>query len=143
MYESLVLSEFFDDAFPNSGAQLLPEDPVERAYARIWIDYVVKSYLPAYYRLMTAQTEDAQMQARQEVVKSLQPFAEQVKGPFFLGDQFSLVDVAIGPWIIRDYVLRENRGFVRGEVGAKYEQYAALVESRPSVANTMSVSPTT
>ena len=140
MYESLVLSEFFEDAFPASGVQLLPSDPVEKAYARIWIDNVVKSYLPAYYRLMTAQTEEDQAKAREEVVSSLKPFAEQIRGPFFLGDQFSMVDVVIGPWIARDYVLREHRGYDRKDVGSKYEQYASLVENRPSIVKTMSVS---
>ncbi|KAH6914022.1 glutathione S-transferase [Coprinopsis sp. MPI-PUGE-AT-0042] len=106
LYESLVLSEFFDDAFPSSGTKLLPSDPIERAYARIWIDYI--------------------------------PFTDEIKGPFFLGDQFSLVDVVIGPWIARDYVLREHRNYSRKDVGPKYEQYAALVENRPSILNTMS-----
>jgi glutathione S-transferase len=140
LYESLVLSEFFDDAFPSSGTQLLPSDPIERAYARIWIDYVCKAYMPAYYRLMTAQTKEEQDKARKEVVESLKPFADEIKGPFFLGDQFSLVDVVIAPWISRDYVLREHRGYDRKDVGPKFEQYAELVENRPSILKTASVS---
>lgn len=135
-----MLSEFFDDAFPSSGTKLVPSDPIDRAYARIWIDYIVKAYMPAYYRLMTAQTEEEQDKARNEVIECLKSFQDEIKGPFFLGDQFSLVDVVIGPWISRDYVLREHRGYNRKDVGNKYAQYAELVENRPSILKTTSVS---
>ena len=46
LYESLVLCELLEDAFPSYSPKLLPEDPTEKAYARIWIDYIGKAILP-------------------------------------------------------------------------------------------------
>lgn len=139
LYESLILSEFFEDAFPST-PKLLPTDPIEKAYARIWIDYLNKTFLPASMRLTQAQEEDKQSQALEEMLASLRTFSEQIKGPFFLGEEFSLVDVALAPWITRDYIHQEHRGYKRKDVGPKWEAYANLVEKRPSVIQTSSVS---
>ncbi|EAU91255.1 hypothetical protein CC1G_06890 [Coprinopsis cinerea okayama7 len=137
LYESLILCEFLEDAFPNH-TKLLPDDPVEKAHARIWIDHLSKTYVPASHRLLQAQTPEKVKEGRDEVVDSLRKFSEQIRGPFFLGETFSLVDVAVAPWIARDYILREHRGFDRKDVGPKWEEYAKLIESRPSVVQTSS-----
>ena len=50
------------------------------------------------------------------------------------------MDVAVAPWIVRDYVLAEHRGYKRAEVSAAWEAYAGRVEKRESVVNTSSVS---
>ncbi|KAI0090723.1 glutathione-S-transferase [Irpex rosettiformis] len=138
LYESLVLSELLEEEFPNHTPNVLPKDPVERAYARIWIDYVAKSILPWNMRLIQAQEADKQKDALDELNKALRTFAEKIKGPYFLGEQFSLVDIAIVPWVVRDYIITENRGFSREGVSPKWKQYADLVEKRDSVLNTQS-----
>jgi glutathione S-transferase len=75
----------------------------------------------------------------QDVYKSLRKLAENIKGPFFRGE-FGLVDIAIAPWIVRDFVLQEHRGFKRGDVSPVWEAYAERVEKRDSVVRTSSVS---
>jgi len=40
--------------------------------------------------------------------------------PFFNGE-FGLVDIAIAPWVVRDFVLQEHRGFKRGDVSPVWE----------------------
>ena len=37
VWESTVINEFLEDAYPDT--PLLPEDPVARAHARIWIEF--------------------------------------------------------------------------------------------------------
>jgi len=138
LYESLVICEFLEEAFPSHTPHILPVDPVERARVRIWIDHISKSFLPAVFRLIQSQTSDAQDSARAEVNKALGAFAKEIKGPYFLGDQFSLADIAIAPWIVRDYIIEENRGFKRSDVGQNWERYARSVESRDSVLRTQS-----
>lgn len=91
-------------------------------------------------RLMMSQEAAKQQEALEEYVQVLKTYTEKMKGPFFLGDQFSLVDVAVAPWIMRDYVIVENRGFTRGAPGTKWKEYSEKVESRDSVKNVMSVS---
>lgn len=140
LYESLIICEFLEDAYPEHKPNLLPSDPSDRAYARIWIDFVSKSIVPGFMRLMMSQEVDKQQEALEEFIKVLRTFSEKIQGPFFFGEQFSLVDVAVAPWIMRDYVIIENRGFTRDAPGAKWEKYAEKVESRDSVKNVMSVS---
>nr|ACF15452.1 glutathione-S-transferase [Phanerodontia chrysosporium] len=138
LYESIILCEFLEDAYPNYKPKLLPEDPFERAYARIWLDYISKSIIPANFRLIQAQTPEKQQEALADFNKALKQFAEKIKGPYFLGEQFSLVDIAIVPWIVRDYIIAENRGFKREDIGSKWVEYASKLEKRDSVARTSS-----
>lgn len=138
LYESLVLCEFLEDAYPNHGPYLLPKDPFTRAYVRIWTDYVQKSFVTSQMRLVQAQGESNQKAALAEFIKALKGFAEKIKGPYFLGEEFSLVDVAIAPWIVRDYIVIENRGFTRDAVGPTWKAYAETIEKRPSIINTAS-----
>jgi len=139
LYESLVLCEFLEDAYPEHKPYLLPKDPFTRAYVRIWIDYVQKSIVTGQMRLVQAQGAENQKTALEEYVKALNGFTEKIKGPYFLGDEFSLVDVAVAPWIVRDYILVENRGFTREAAGEKWKAYAEKVEKRPSILNTSSL----
>ncbi|KAF7792769.1 hypothetical protein EIP86_003867 [Pleurotus ostreatoroseus] len=138
LYESVILDEFLEDVYPSYGTNLLPEDPYERARARIWIDYVSKKIVPAYFRLIQAQGADKQRAALEDLNQALGTFAAQIKGPYFLGDAFSLVDVVVAPWIARDYIPAEHRGYRREAVENGWKSYAEAVEKRDSVIRTQS-----
>ena len=90
-------------------------------------------------RLVMAQGEEKQKAALEEFLTALRTYVSKIKGPFFLGEEFSLADVAIAPWIMRDYVLTEHRGYSREAVSPEWKAYCEAIEVRPSVANTMSV----
>lgn len=138
LYESLVLCEFLEDAYPSHTPKLLPSDAYTRAYIRIWLDHVSKSIVPAFFRLIQAQEAEKQQSALQELNKALNTLAEKVKGPYFLGNEFSLVDVAIAPWVVRDYIPGEHRGYRREVVGNGWKEYAEALEKRDSVIRTQS-----
>jgi len=138
LYESLVICEFLEDAYPSHKPALLPADAFARAIARLWIDHVSKSVILAFFRLLQAQEAPKQDEARAEFRKALKTLAEQRKGPFFFGDEFSLVDVAIAPWALRDYIVADHRGYKREDVGAGWKEWAELLEQRESVRNTAS-----
>ena len=140
LYESLILCEFLEDAYPEYKPNFLPKDPFERAYARIWIDFITKNVIPANQRLLQAQSVSAQDAAREDLYRALRTLSEKRKGPYFLGEEFSLVDVAIAPWAVRDYVLTENRGYERSKVSAAWVEWANLLANRDSVKRTTSVS---
>lgn len=91
-------------------------------------------------RLLQAQEPEKQKEALEELIKVLRTLAQQIKGPYFLGEQFSLVDITIVPWILRDYVIAEHRGFSRESVSPEWKKYADFVETRDSVVRTKSVS---
>ncbi|EJF57539.1 glutathione-S-transferase [Dichomitus squalens LYAD-421 SS1] len=138
LYESLILCEFFEDAFPDHAPHVLPKDPFDRAYVRIWVDHVSKVIVPGFFRLVQAQEPEKRQQALEEYYTALLKLSEQVKGPYFLGEEFTLVDVALAPWAVRDYILAENRGYSRDAVGKGWKEYAHQLETRDSVVRTCS-----
>ncbi|KAI0827907.1 glutathione S-transferase [Trametes gibbosa] len=140
MYESLILCEFFEDAFPEHTPHLLPTDPFDRAYVRLWTDHVAKQIVPVFMRLVMAQEPEKQQEYLQDYYNALRTLTEKVRGPYFLGEHFSLVDIALAPWVLRDYILAENRGYSRDAAGSAWKAYAEALETRDSVCRTQSVS---
>ncbi|KAJ9635641.1 hypothetical protein H2204_005815 [Knufia peltigerae] len=137
LHDSIVVSEYLEEAFFDDNAAsdtiLPPSDPYQRGVARIWIDFINKSVVPPFFRLLQAQSDEAEQKAMalQDLKDALAAVSSQVKGPYFFGDQFSLVDAVIAPWAVRDFILREYRGFNREEV-LTWKQWAEALESRRS-----------
>ena len=140
LYESLVLCEFLEDPYPSHAPRLLSADPVERGYVRLWVDHISRSVVPAFHRLLQSQTPEAQDVNRKDLYESLITVSAQVKGPFFLGTEFSLADIMIAPWVMRDYVLEKYRGYSRAAVGDMWTSWAENIGQRESVLKTHSVS---
>ncbi|KAI0050793.1 glutathione-S-transferase [Auriscalpium vulgare] len=138
LYESLILCEFLEDAFPQSTPHVLPADPFARAHARLWTDHISKNVVASFFRLLQAQESDKRSAALEEHVTALRALAGQVKGPYFGGEEWGLVDTAVAPFVARDYIIAENRGFKREDVGAGWVEYAKRLESRDSVLRTTS-----
>ncbi|CEL59374.1 hypothetical protein RSOLAG1IB_03307 [Rhizoctonia solani AG-1 IB] len=134
--ESLVILEFLEDAYPQ--VPLLPKDPYDRARVRYTVDSVTKSILPPFYRLLQAQEEDKRDEARQDLYKGFQKFAEGIASPFWIGEQFTHADIALLPFIVRLPILEAHRNFKRAEVGHGFEAYAERVVNLPSVQRTVS-----
>ena len=55
-----MLCEFFEDEFPNHKPNLLPSDPVDCAVARLWLDHIFTTFVPAFQRLLQAQEVEKQ-----------------------------------------------------------------------------------
>ena len=135
-----MICEFLEDAYPSYSPKLLPEDPYDKAFARLWIDFVGKSFLPPFFRLLQSQEKEKQDEARADLYKALAQISAKRKGPYFFGEEFSLVDIVIAPWAVRDYILAENRGYKREDVGNGWAEWSGALESRPSLIKTTSVS---
>ncbi|KAI0079303.1 glutathione-S-transferase [Panus rudis PR-1116 ss-1] len=138
LYESLILIEFLEDAYPDYKPHLLPTDPYTRAYSRIWVDHISKTVVASFFRLLQAQEADKQKAALEDFTGSLRTLVEKVKGPYFLGDEFTYVDAAIAPWVVRDYLIQEHRGYTREALGEGWVKYAHALETRESVLKTQS-----
>lgn len=98
LYESRIIMEYLDERFPHP--PLLPVDPVSRATTRLYlwrIDY-------DWYRLMGIILSDgkeaakARKQLKERLVASAPVFANK---PFFMSDEFTLVDCSIAPLLWR------------------------------------------
>jgi glutathione S-transferase len=114
--ESLVILEFVADLYPNS--PLLPKDPVLRARVRFFIDAVSTKFVPAFYgTIVHAESSDGFFKA----VKAIQDLLPaEGKGEYAIGDEFTLADAAIAPFIGRvDLTLKNDLGAYQEGEGTK------------------------
>lgn len=88
---------------------------------------------------------EAQAKALNELNAALMKIAQQKRGKkYFFGDEeedFGLVDVAIAPWAVRDFIVEEYRGFRREEFPG-WKEWAEASEGRECVKRTTSASST-
>ncbi|KAH7095027.1 glutathione transferase omega-1 [Paraphoma chrysanthemicola] len=150
LYESNVLCEFLEDAYPNSTPHLRPDDPYDRAKGRIWIDYVGSRIIPAYHRFLQHQGQEGLKEKQDEFLHHLKEFTRAMHptGPYFFGKEFSLVDVALAPWAVRLWVFDHFKGGIgipgEGEGGEdedvwkRWRVWREEVKGRKSVRETLS-----
>ena len=150
LYESTVLCEFLEEAFPDHTPHLSPKDPYVRARTRIWTDYVGSRIIPAYHRFLQHQGEQGLKEKQTEFLNHLKGFTREMDstGPYFLGEEFSLIDVAIAPWANRLWVFdhfkggsgipEEGEGGEDEEVWKRWRKWLKAVEGRKSVKETLS-----
>lgn len=152
LYESSIICEFLEDAYADQekyGPALLPADPYEKARARLWIDHVSTKIIPGFYKLLqhTPDKPYSVEEARKGFLDSIRRFVEQMDpaGPWFLGPDFSLVDISLAPWAKRLHIVDH---FKPGGVGIpeqgddkawqRWNAWFAAIMQRPSVLDTSS-----
>ncbi|RUS14735.1 glutathione S-transferase [Endogone sp. FLAS-F59071] len=115
--ESLVIIELVADLYPEAkymSFRLLPKDPVKRAQVRFFIEYYSSKIGSLQLKVLASLNDKEALngifaQFRDGLKRANQLLLEQSPtGPYFLGDQFSLADVAIAPFIARFQVFRDN-----------------------------------
>jgi RNA polymerase-associated protein len=103
LYDPRTIMEYLDERFPHP--PLMPVDPVSRARARLALYRIEKDWyalLPA----LESKSEKVFTKARKFLRDSLTAGAEVFGAkPFFLSDEFSLVDATIIPilWRLKHY----------------------------------------
>ncbi len=103
LFESAVINEYVDEVSPPS---LLPADPLERAFERAWIE-MGSHLLGLQYTLLTASDRKEIDEARRELFEDLSQVEEPLRGPYFRGEEFGLVDTAWAPLFTRLMLSRE------------------------------------
>ena len=112
LYEANVIMEYLDERFPHP--PLLPVYPVQRALSRLWISRIDKEWSTKMDVLMTGKGRETLLdKARKELRESLLAVAPIFnERPFFMNDEFSLVDCCVVPLLWRlkevDIVLPER-----------------------------------
>jgi len=102
LYDPQVIMEYLDERFPHP--PLMPVDPVSRARSRLALYRIEKDW----YSLLGDfdKGEKAAAKARKTLRDSLAASAEVFSAkPFFLSDEFSLVDASVAPilWRLHHY----------------------------------------
>ncbi|HEX7027373.1 MAG TPA: glutathione S-transferase N-terminal domain-containing protein [Gammaproteobacteria bacterium] len=131
LYDSRVIMEYLDERFPHP--PLLPVDPVSRARCRLALYRIEHDW----YSLLgdIEDDQDKASQARKylrESIASIAPIVERM--PFFLHDEFTVVDCSIAPvlWRLTHYGIE-----LPGQAKAVLK-YAERLFERPSFRSSLS-----
>ncbi len=97
LYEARIIMEYLDERFPHP--PLLPVYPVARAEARKMMYRVEQDWYSLMLRIKSGNDVEQSRQHLLESLVSLEPvFADK---PYFLSDEFSLLDCALAPLLWR------------------------------------------
>jgi RNA polymerase-associated protein len=126
LYGTHVITEYLDERFPHP--PLMPVDPVSRSAARLALYRVERDWYAALDQIRLA-SGSALTKARKNFRESLLNAAEifDLK-PFFLSDEFSIVDCAIAPVMWR----LPAAGIPVESLTRSMQTYADRVCKRPS-----------
>ena len=105
LYQSQVIMEYLDERFPHP--PLLPVYPVARAQSRLFVHRIQRDWCTAVDTIMAGKSKDTVIdRARKELRESLVTIAPIFDGkPFFMSEEFTLVDCCVGPILWRLSVL--------------------------------------
>lgn len=123
LFEPNIINEYVDERFPHP--QLMPADPVMRARARqllLGMERELFVHLEVLEK-NTKATEKARTEAKNRLLEIVPIFAKQ---KYMLGDDFSMLDVAIAPLLWR----LEHYGIALGKTAAPLMKYAERIFSR-------------
>lgn len=100
LYESKVMMEYLDERFPHP--PLLPVYPVARAESRLLIHRIERDWCALVDSILTTRSDNVVKRSTKELkegITAIAPiFAEK---PFFMSDEFTLVDCCIAPILWR------------------------------------------
>jgi RNA polymerase-associated protein len=132
LYDPQVIMEYLDERFPHP--PLMPVDPVSRARARLALYRIEKDWYGLLSEIESGGDKQA-AKARKILRESIMAAAEvfDVK-PFFLSDEFSLVDCTIAPilWRLPRY------GIDLPPQAKSIQRYAERIFDRPSFDRSLS-----
>lgn len=99
LYESRIIMEYLDERFPHP--PLLPVDPVSRATSRLYMYRVERDWYTLMDRILEGSESEAAA-ARKELRESLIVISPVfAANPFFMNNEFSLVDCCVAPLLWR------------------------------------------
>jgi RNA polymerase-associated protein len=126
LYESNIINEYIDERFPHP--QLMPADPVMRARARLFL-HNFESDLFSHLGDIVNGTPKVAEKARALVRDNLTQIAPIfTKQKYMLGEEYSMLDVAIAPLLWRlDYF-----GIQLPKQATPLLKYAERLFSRPA-----------
>jgi len=132
--EANIINEYIDERFPHP--QLMPADPVMRARARLFL-YNFEKDLFSHIKDIESSDEEAADKARKVVRDNLTQLVPIFgKQSYLMGDEYSMLDVAITPllWRLGHY------GIELPNQASPLLKYAERLFSRPMYAEAMTPS---
>lgn len=100
LYESKVMMEYLDERFPHP--PLLPVYPVARAESRLFIHRIEKDWSALVDAIQHTRSDNVVKKSTKELRESIMGIASIfAEKPFFMSDEFTLVDCCIAPILWR------------------------------------------
>jgi RNA polymerase-associated protein len=100
LYDSRVIVEYLDERFPHP--PLMPVDPVSRAQFRLALYRIERDWYGLARQIEQEPDKKQTLRLRKELRDTLLASTDLFKvKPFFLSDEFSLVDATIAPILWR------------------------------------------
>lgn len=96
LYEEHIIMEYLDERFPHP--PLMPVDPVSRANNRLFRYRIKRDVYDVISRLEDRPGDEARRELRDHLTAIAPVFAHK---PFFMSDEFSLVDCYLAPVLWR------------------------------------------
>jgi glutathione S-transferase len=97
LFESAVINDYLDEI---TEPKLSPQNPLEKAKERAWIEFG-SELMAVFYGVYTTKDRTAFDASMTEFFETLSKLEPEVKGPFFRGYDFSLVDTSYAPLFLR------------------------------------------
>jgi RNA polymerase-associated protein len=134
LYESNIINEYIDDRFPHP--QLMPADPVMRARARLFLfrfEHEMFTHVETLEKGNQRFVDKARTAIRDNLAQIAPVFTKQ---KYMLGDEFSMLDVAIVPllWRLDYYDVQLPKQ------AAPLMKYAERLFSRPAFIDSLTAS---
>ena len=126
LHEANIINEYIDERFPHP--QLMPADPIMRARARLFL-HRFEQELFVHVRVLESagaskkDLEKARVSIRDNLTQIAPVFTKQ---KFMLGEEFSMLDVAVAPLLWR----LEHYGIEFGKPNPNLMKYAERLFSR-------------
>jgi glutathione S-transferase len=128
IYESAIINEYLDEKF--SELPLLPKNTLQRAKARIWIDFLNSRVHPAASDITHDRDPD---RARQRLQQYLSTLDSEMTGKQFIVGDYSLADVSFIPF----YVRRQRYDASIDQNFPKLKRWGEELMARPAVVSTL------
>ena len=131
LYDSRIIMEYLDERFPHP--PLMPVDPMARAQARVALYRIERDWYGLVRRIEQEQDRKQQAQLSRQLRDTVLQADELFRlKPFFLSDEFSMLDATVLPvlWRLLAY---------EGELPAPaIARYAGAMFSRPAFRDSLS-----
>ncbi|MDD5330724.1 MAG: glutathione S-transferase N-terminal domain-containing protein [Sulfuricella sp.] len=126
LHEANIINEYIDERFPHP--QLMPADPVMRGRARLFLhsfEQELFSHVDSIEHGSQKAADKGRVAVRDSLAQLAPLFAKQ---KFMLGDEFSMLDVAIAPLLWR----LDHYGIAMPKQAASLLKYGERLFSRPA-----------
>jgi len=131
LFDSRIILEYLDERYPHP--PLLPVDPVSRATFRMYIYRVEKDWYSRVDTILAGGKPATK--ARKELKESLIASAPILEAkPYFMSDEFSVVDASIAPLLWRLPYLGVE---LEGKASNVFNAYAARLFKREAFAKSL------